>query len=43
VFNITTNIPTVNIRPAFFVESTAAVVRAMAIDYADLRITGMTR
>jgi len=41
--NITTQIPTVNLRPAFFVESRTAATRSIAIDFADLRLTGLTR
>jgi len=41
--NVTTQIPTVNIRPAIFVESRTAATKAIAVDFADLRLTGLTR
>lgn len=41
--NVTTNIPTAVLRPKFAVITNTSASRAMAVDFADYRLTGMTR
>lgn len=41
--NITANIPTALLIPVFMVQATTASAREMAVDYYDIRVTGLVR